>query len=305
MWHETIAEQQRESATASLVVLLPWIRFLHSDSWGRMLKTVAFQRQYIKDEYLRAASAFSPDSKPDSFIGAMIAAKREAESEANWMTPFLKQDNLLNVVSDLFLAGTGTLVWSLRWILLFMSRYPQLQERMRAQADGASLSADSSVQRSECPLISAFIHECLRLRPPAPLGIAHKALVDEEIGGHRVPAGTAVIVLLTEVLSGKREWQDPESFRPERFLDPDGGFVPKPNRFFVPFSDGRRSCPGERLALHTLFLVVAHLLRRTTSIQVEGGVTEEHMRGDPTKAGGLAPPPYFLRLSLRSCADKE
>ena len=59
------------------------------------------------------------------------------------------------------------------------------------------------------------------------------------------------------------EWKDPESFRPERFLDEDGNLAPRSN-MWLPFSTGRRVCVGEALAKSELHLSLAYLCQRFT-----------------------------------------
>ena len=62
-----------------------------------------------------------------------------------------------------------------------------------------------------------------------------------------------------------KEWEDPDVFKPERFLDVEGNFsVSGPNgyRSYLPFSAGRRVCLGESLAKIELFLVTSRLLHQ-------------------------------------------
>ena len=58
-----------------------------------------------------------------------------------------------------------------------------------------------------------------------------------------------------------KEWDDPEMFKPERFLDEDGKMAPKPNSY-LPFSSGRRVCVGEALAKSQLLLSLSLLCQR-------------------------------------------
>ena len=58
-------------------------------------------------------------------------------------------------------------------------------------------------------------------------------------------------------------WDNPEEFRPERFIDEKGNLAPKPENF-LPFSTGRRQCAGEAFAKSELHVVIGMLLQRFT-----------------------------------------
>ena len=48
-------------------------------------------------------------------------------------------------------------------------------------------------------------------------------------------------------------YNDPNKFKPERFLQSNGQNVSSHPNGFIPFGMGRRACPGEKLALSHLF----------------------------------------------------
>ena len=54
-------------------------------------------------------------------------------------------------------------------------------------------------------------------------------------------------------------YPDPDSFKPERFINPDGSVLDDPV-LAVAFGSGKRICPGRHLADSTLFMVIASLL---------------------------------------------
>ncbi|CAL1297189.1 unnamed protein product [Larinioides sclopetarius] len=58
-----------------------------------------------------------------------------------------------------------------------------------------------------------------------------------------------------------RHWEEPFVFKPGRFLR-DGRAVRPPT--FVPFSYGKRNCPGEDMAIAIVFTYFATLMQRYT-----------------------------------------
>lgn len=53
---------------------------------------------------------------------------------------------------------------------------------------------------------------------------------------------------------------DVDEFKPERFLNADGHFVKREE--LIAFSFGKRSCPGESLAVVELFLYTTYILQK-------------------------------------------
>ena len=297
-WMTAMEVQQRQNSVMMLVMFLPFMRFILLRQWQEFTWSVKFQNDYVEKMYeIRLANY--KEGKDDTFTDAIITAKMEAEADENWMQPYLKKQNILNTIIDLFGAGIETTKVSLRWLILMMAKYPQMQELMRKEVQDFVADQDPQLHhKSECHFVCAFISETMRFKPIVPVNVPHKATVDCEIEGHQIPAGMPVLVSLHNQLQDE-VWIDPQTFRPERFLDANGMYVSKPNPYFIPFSEGRRSCPGNKLAFNNLFLIVVRLLQKTQDIQVVGGVTDSHMRGDLSRTQGVAPIPYQLQLSLR------
>lgn len=80
------------------------------------------------------------------------------------------------------------------------------------------------------------------------------------LSGFDIPKDTFIIPSLHSLHSDKKLWKDPENFRPERFLDFKGQFSVKKD-FSLPFSAGRRLCPGETFSRNTMFLCATALLQ--------------------------------------------
>ncbi|XP_030012452.1 cytochrome P450 2J2-like [Sphaeramia orbicularis] len=174
------------------------------------------------------------------------------------------EECLIMSVLDLFAAGSETTSTTLRWALLFMVKYPEIQERVQAEIDSViGQSRPPSVDdRADLPYTDAVIHEVQRMGNIVPLNLPHVTNRDVHLRGYTIPKGVTIIPNLTSVLFDKREWKTPFTFNPGHFLNEEGKFV-KPAAF-IPFSAGKRLCLGENLARMELFLFFTSFMQRFT-----------------------------------------
>ena len=138
----------------------------------------------------------------------------------------------------------------------------------------------------------------LNFRYIVPAGLPHKATVDMELGGHLIKKDTTVFTVMSLGMHDKDTWKDPAVFRPERFLDEKDKFVSKPNPQYIPFSAGRRSCPGEKLALADLFFIVSGFIQRTKGFEftLPEGPGSVDLAGNHNDTSGWVPYPYKIIL---------
>lgn len=101
----------------------------------------------------------------------------------------------------------------------------------------------------------AFVRELTRLHPTNPR-ITRTALVDTSIAGERVPAHARVVVNVDALQRDPRLYDEPERFRPERWLD---GRSPEQKFAYAAFGIGDRRCLGEAIAVRTLGALVEAL----------------------------------------------
>ncbi|KAM7517964.1 hypothetical protein LguiB_016926 [Lonicera macranthoides] len=93
------------------------------------------------------------------------------------------------------------------------------------------------------PYLQAVIKETLCLHPPGPLLVPRRARQDLDFMGYHIPKNTQVLVNVWAIGKDSEYWDDPLSFKPERFLTLK--FDLKGQHFeYLPFGANRRSCPG-------------------------------------------------------------
>jgi len=194
------------------------------------------------------------------------------------------------LVSLLF-AGHETTQISMAWALRLIHEDPVLLADLRDEVDACD---GSPAELAKLPLLGATVDEALRIDPIVP-DVLRTMLVDADLGGIQVTAGTHVSPIAALVHRDPELYPDPEIFRPRRFLE---------QRFrpweYLPFGGGTRRCIGAALATYEMKLVLGTVLRRL-SLENDGddwmvrrSVTMGPKRGAPMRCvarrtGSIAP----------------
>ncbi|MQM17210.1 hypothetical protein Taro_050178, partial [Colocasia esculenta] len=101
----------------------------------------------------------------------------------------------------------------------------------------------------------------LRLHPPTPLMLPHRANADVKLAGYDVPKGSNVRVNVWAIARNPAVWKDPLEFRPERFADEDVDMKGHDFRL-LSFGAGRWVCPGAQLGINMVQSMLGHLLHQ-------------------------------------------
>ena len=97
--------------------------------------------------------------------------------------------------------------------------------------------APSMRDKQEMTYVDATIMEVLRKGDLAPMSVSHGLPREVTFRGYVIPKDAIVIPYLHSALHDPEVWGDPENFRPERFIGPDGKLT-RPEEF-IPFSMGK------------------------------------------------------------------
>jgi cytochrome P450 len=206
----------------------------------RRVKALVVERQAMVDR----------GQAPEDLLTALLRA-RDSEGGGK-----LSEREVSANILTLILAGHETTARALGWTLHLLSRTPWYQEKIRAEAQAFDLSDPDWQDRM--PWTRAVFDEAMRLYPPAPTFL-RVPVKDDVIAGFEVPAGSMIAISPYIVHRHRRLWDDPEAFRPERFLP---GAREKIDRFaYLPFGGGPRICIGAAFAIQEALIALAVMLR--------------------------------------------
>ncbi|KAE8791954.1 Cytochrome P450 99A2 [Hordeum vulgare] len=148
------------------------------------------------------------------------------------------------------------------WVMSELMRNPKVMAEAQAEVRRA-LDNKSPIDHEKhidgLRYTKMVIKETMRLNPVVPLLCPSSLSGNCDVGGFEVKEGTRVLVNTWAMGRSFEYWENAEEFMPERFED--GTATYKASRFeYLPFSAGRRKCPGDTFGLATLQLMVARLL---------------------------------------------
>ncbi|KFQ89823.1 Cytochrome P450 2J6, partial [Phoenicopterus ruber ruber] len=267
--------------------MFPWLASHFLALCKQTTSSVNFMNTLLAKEVESHKKKGKPDENKD-FIDYYLDEidKTKGDADATY-----DEANLIQTIFDLFLAGTETTATTLRWALLYMVVYPDIQEKVQKELD-AVLGCSHLIcyeDRKKLPYTNAVIHEIQRYSNILLIALPRQSVRDTELLGFAVPKNTVILSNIESVLSDPGKWETPDQFNPGHFLDKDGNFVNR--EAFLAFSVGHRVCIGELLARMELFIVFSTLLQAFTFTLPEGvkEVNTKFVFGSTMK-----PPPYQL-----------
>jgi cytochrome P450 len=256
----------------------------HLRALDRVLYGVLDARLAARADGARGASG------PGDLLDLLLDA-RDAETGAG-----MSREQLRDELATLFMAGHETTAHALTWAWALLAHHPEVAGKLRAELDAVLGGRPPSLDDLPIlPYTRAVFEETLRLYPTAPI-LARRVAADTTLGGYRVAAGRLVFVSVYSIHRRPDLWDEPERFRPERFVAPPTAPAPpasgRPRLAYMPFGAGQRRCIGVHFAQLEAQLLLAQIaqryeLRLAPPAGTEAGADPEAM------------PEYELAITLR------
>ncbi|KAH7965450.1 hypothetical protein HPB49_008113 [Dermacentor silvarum] len=176
--------------------------------------------------------------------------------------------------------ATDTSAGELQWLFLMLAKEPSIQEKIQQEIqDNIGSTPPVYKDRAKLPYTVACLLEALRFRPIAPLGLPHKASTETKVGTLVIPKDTGILYNVYGVNHDPGLWENPEEFRPERFLDSATGKLRQEVGPLITFGMGPRTCPGEKLAHMDMFYILVRLMQRL-SCSAPGKPSDVNLSGN-------------------------
>ncbi|XP_003747195.1 cytochrome P450 307a1 [Galendromus occidentalis] len=226
---------------------MPWLKPLYASRLQGLFQlaaTVARFTAVMIEEHKRTYESYedSPRDLLDILLLHLRNNKKDTSKDAI--------DHIdVDVIIDDLVGGFPVVTNMMMWGLTMIANEPDVQEKLFEEYQSVvGNGVPDMANRTELIYSEAVMYEVLRI-VCSPI-IPHVANEDTEIQGYRVPKDTMVMFNTCDLNFNPNHWDEPENFKPERFIQ--DGKILKPD-FFLPFGTGKRSCMGDGFVRHIVY----------------------------------------------------
>jgi cytochrome P450 len=254
-------DARADSVAAPLVTVTKYVvdRVLRPVRAPRWLPTPARHRARVASSSLHRLAAEivqacrADPTRDAPLVHALIAATDPATGRS------LSDTQIRDELIIFLLAGHDTTATTLTYALWALGHRPDLQDGVAAEVAALGDRALTPEDVPRLRLTVQVLHEALRLCPPG-AAVGRMAMQDIEVDGHRVEAGSMVLVGVYALHRDPALWDHPLVFDPERF-SPENS-KGRDRWQYLPFGGGPRSCIGDHFAMLEATLGLATIIRR-------------------------------------------
>ncbi|GLU00824.1 hypothetical protein SLE2022_181640 [Rubroshorea leprosula] len=168
------------------------------------------------------------------------------------------------LIQDMIAAATDTSAVTNEWAMAEVIKHPRVLCKIQEELDSV-VGRNRMVDESDLvhlKYLRCVVRETFRMHPAGPFLIPHESIRATTINGYYIPAKTRVFINTHGLGRNAKIWTDVEQFRPDRHWLADGSRVEISHGAdfkILPFSAGKRKCPGAPLGVTLVLMALARL----------------------------------------------
>ncbi|KAA3455610.1 cytochrome P450 CYP736A12-like protein [Gossypium australe] len=215
---------------------------------GPVKKYEEFNLKELIEELLYMVRVFNlADFVP--FLGAFDLQRLKARTR------------ILAITIDMIVASLDTSTAPFEWALSTLIKHPRVMLKLQKELEriiGKRMVEENDLPKLE--YLDMVVKETLRLYPVAPMLIPRESMEDIVIDGCYIPKKSRVIVNIWAIGRDPNAWSNNvEELFPKRFINRNIE-LHEHDFELIPFGSSRRVCPGRKLTLITVKLILAQLV---------------------------------------------
>ena len=225
-----------------------------------------FVRKFTLD-FIEKEKNLKESKVKNSFLREILLATKfeenTIEGQNDKENKYINASELYDNISTFFFGAYGTTSNTLRYILWYLGKYPEYQEKLRNEIinfyKDKKFTETNMSQLNSLEYLNFFIDEVNRLTPFLPF-VQRYALKDTEVNGYKISKDVEINIDFCMMAQNPDFYggqTDLKNFRPCRW----GEFKPHPLKGILPFGHGGRICPGKMIALAEMKTFICYILQ--------------------------------------------
>ncbi|KAI3995239.1 hypothetical protein MKX01_032041 [Papaver californicum] len=262
-FREILKEALALSTAASLgdyFVILKWIGFYNRVE-KKMVRLKERGDEFMQELIEQRRRILSKTTDADKVVNREETTMIDVLLSLQRKEPDCYSDHMIRgLIGVLISAGTDTTAGTMEWALSLLLNHPQVLKKAKAEIDihvGRERLVDET-DLNNLPYLHAIILETLRMYPAGPLLTPHESSDNCTVGDYNIRCGTMLFVNVWAIHNDPKTWDEPNKFKPERFLFTEGV---REGYKLMPFGAGRRACPGDALAMRVIGSALGSLIQ--------------------------------------------
>ncbi|KAK6934197.1 Cytochrome P450 [Dillenia turbinata] len=216
----------------------PYLRWIPNQKFEEKIKRMTFRRAAVMKALINEhTNHMKLEEEEECFLDYLL-------EEGKWLT----EEQLQVLLWEPIFESSDTTFVTTEWAMYEIAKDPIRQEILYKEITkvcGSNTFSEDML--SQIPYLTAIFHETLRKHNPVPVVPPRYVDEDTQLGGYHISAGTEVAVNLYGCNMDKKEWERPEEWLPERFLN--DKYDPVDLFKTMAFGGGKRICAGALQAI--------------------------------------------------------
>ncbi|XP_072959646.1 ent-kaurene oxidase 2 isoform X1 [Typha angustifolia] len=210
----------------------PYLRWIPNRSMEMKIQNMATRKRLV-------TRALIMEQKKRIACGEEISCYLDFLLSENRLT----EEQVISLIWESIIEASDTTLVTTEWAMYELAKNPKYQDRLYREIQEVCGSEKVMEEHlSQLPYLDAVFHETLRRYSPAPIIPLRYAHEDTKLGGYDIPAGIQVAINLYACNMNKKDWDGPQDWKPERFLD--SKFESLDLHKTMAFGAGKRACAG-------------------------------------------------------------
>ncbi|PKU73755.1 Ent-kaurene oxidase, chloroplastic [Dendrobium catenatum] len=227
----------------------PYLRWVPNNSMETKIRQMATRKRAVTKALINEQRQRIARREEISYVDYLLSKETT-----------LTEEQFIALVWESIIETSDTTLITTEWAMYELSKNQKCQDRLYQEIQkvcGSKKFSEENIQH--LPYLSAVFHETLRFHSPVSIIPPRHVHEDTQLGGYNIPAGTDIIINLYACNMHKKDWEEPESWKPERFLSDKYELMDMHKT--MAFGGGKRACAGSLQAMLISCTAIGRLIQ--------------------------------------------